>query len=729
MTIKGFQVQAQSFGVWISWKPNPSVDAIDADRMGMPKKQEIISSQSTTAEKNNRCYYVAYSRLVRTREKWSSVPVQSLAVHKLWLGGLIPDEAYAFKLARWCTADKPSARSPVVYQKTKPFTSTDTIERQFHGTLESTVDHISIAHTSSSLLPRPHSLHLLLPRALNDITSKWQSGEFYTNDSTFLLRWKVGETDNGRNISSPVLYHRVEYFLGFVDGTTTFHYPTTLVWPRNVTHSWHTLAPIRAPQKSFALVTEENGLSGVLSDRLSQVFVSSMRLRFRVRSYGLMCVSEPSQELHIGEPLLGHVLPVLNRTVTREQLALKVMSEHSNYASSPTTHTVEHFGSVKLTLGIPDRFWYTMSYSVLVCVMMCFILLIAYRVHRMGCMRKTISMTVAEMNQSPRENNRLLINQLPPGLPDLPIYHERPPEFTSTLNTLIQHVSKPIAEVGAYSELKRTILSQKTCSVRPGLNFPVGWNNLNSLQCQNASPSKTTFDKPVSVGRQIGFASDCRNLSCIIVHANESPMWTDSHTTDSGCTSTMVTDSSLVTNRCRTRHSMLHTGIPSSQMHKLSEVQCLDHTDKMQRNILRSRPSITNEAEEREEIQQTELSNETHYFNLCNQFQPTASTWNGTICTVVPRSLAPQCSECGSIDADTTSKSNYLMFPLDLTSYPNPSSDAVHLVTYGPCEPNCLPLLDLTDPIINSFTTPPTACQIEPVIQQLTKHPAWKRNE
>ncbi|KAF6772011.1 hypothetical protein AHF37_09400, partial [Paragonimus kellicotti] len=427
-----------------------------------------------------------------------------------------------------------------------------------------------------SSLSRPHSLHLLLPRSLNDITLNWQSGEFYTNDSTFLLRWKVNEAESGKNASSPVLYHRVEYFLGFVDGATTFQYPTTLVWLPNMTHSWHTLAPIRAPQKSFALATEQNNLSGVLSDSLSRVFVSSMRLRFRVRSYGLMCVSEPSQELHIEEPLLGHLLPVLNRTVAREQLALQVMFEHPNNVSSSTTHAVEHFGSTNLTLGIPDRFWYTMSYSVLVCVMLCFILLFVYRVHRMGCMRKMINVTVAEMNQSPRENNRLLINQLRPDFHSLSVYHERLPEFTNVLTDLKQRANKPLAEVGSYSELKQSIFSHKAYAFRPGPNFPVGWNNLNSLQRQNASPSRATSDKPVSVNDRIDFASDCRNLSCIVVHANDSPMWTDSHTLDSGCTSTIVTDSSIVANVRRTHCLKPHAGMPTSQLHPLSEVQCLD---------------------------------------------------------------------------------------------------------------------------------------------------------
>ncbi|KAF5404416.1 hypothetical protein PHET_01585 [Paragonimus heterotremus] len=727
--IEGFQVQPQSFGVWISWKPNLNMDVINTDRVRILVEQGIISSQSTIADKNTTCYYVVYSRLVRTREKWRSVRVQPLAVHKLWLGGFIPDEAYAFKLARWCAADKPSARSPVVYQKTKPFISFAALEGRFHGTLESTDDQIPVVQTPSSLLPRPHSLHLLLPRALNHITSNWQSGELYTSDSTFLLRWKVGGTDSEQNAFSSILYHRVEYFLGFVDGTTTFHFPTTLVWLPNVTNSWHTLAPIRAPQKSFALITEQNDLSDVLSDSLSRVFISSMRLRFRVRSYGLLCVSEPSQELHIEEPLLGHVLPVLNRTVAREQLSLKVMSEHPNSVSSPTTHPVEHFGSVKFTLGISNRLWYTMSCSVLVCVLLCFIVLIAYRVYQMRCMRKTINVTVAEVNQSPCENNRLLINQLRLGLPGLPIYHQRPPEFTNTLTDLKQRVNKPVAEVEAYPELKQSIFSHKAYPIKPSLNLPLGWNNLNSLQCQNASSSKVASDKPASVGSQIGFASNCRNISCIVVHENESPKWTDSHTSHLGCTFTNVTDSSLVDNICQTHNIMHHAGMSGSQLRPISEVLCLDYTDEVQRNKLHSRSSNTNEVEERTEIQQTEQSNWTDFFDLSNHLPPTASPWNGTMCTVVPPSLVPQCSARGSSDAYTTCKSNYLILPLDLKSYPTQPSENVHLIAYVPCETNCLPLLDSTDPLISSVNTLPTERQIEPFIHKLTKQPAWKQNE
>ncbi|KAF8568659.1 hypothetical protein P879_04450 [Paragonimus westermani] len=504
------------------------------------------------------------------------VRVQPRAVHKLWLGGFIPDEAYAFKMARWCTADKPSARSPVVYQKTKPFISTTTLERRFHGTLESTVDHIPLEQTPSSLLSRPHSLQLLLPRALSDITSNWQSREFYTNDSTFLLKWEVRETDSEQNAFSSVLYYRVEYFLGFVDGITTFHYPATLVWLSNMTTSWHTLAPIRAPQKSFALVPGQNDLSGVLSDSLSRVFVSSMRLRFRVRSYGLMCVSEPSQELHIEESLLGHVLPLLNRTVANEQLALKVMSEHPSYVSSSTTHGVESFSSVKLTLGIPDRFWYTMSYSILVCVMLCFILLIVYRVHRMRCTHKTINMTVAEVSQSLGENNRLLINQLLPGSPGLPVCRERPPEFRSTLTDMKLRVSKPLAEIRSYSELKCSNFSHKAYPISPSLNSHVGWNNLNSLQRQNSSPPKATPDKSVSACGRTGSAAGYRNLSCIATHANKLPIWTNSHTTDSDCVSTKGPDSPLVANICRIHNLRHHAGISSSQLHPLPEVICLD---------------------------------------------------------------------------------------------------------------------------------------------------------
>lgn len=68
-----------------------------------------------------------------------AVHVKPGGISRIWLGGLIPDEFYAFRLAIWCDLARHSALSPVIYAQTEswPQGTDATNAKQFHGSLTS----------------------------------------------------------------------------------------------------------------------------------------------------------------------------------------------------------------------------------------------------------------------------------------------------------------------------------------------------------------------------------------------------------------------------------------------------------------------------------------------------------------------------------------------------------------------------------------------------------------
>ncbi|TGZ71605.1 hypothetical protein CRM22_002546 [Opisthorchis felineus] len=387
-----FHVQPKLFGVWVSWNISNAHDSRLRKATSSTPAEQTPLNHPTYYPGVHTCSHVIYYRIIRSEDRWNSVRVQPTTAENLWVGSLIPDEIYAFKMERWCEADAPSGESKIVVVKTEP---EDSAGSKFNAILLETPN--SPLQTNPPL-PRPMELHLLLPKTFD----QWTSGKLEDAYEHFILEWGADPDTRVQTSVTPVLHYRVEYSLRMANisrkvRNLTSDNPTNMLWSFDSMNRWLTLAPVRAPLTKFSFaVTEDNHVDG------QQSYQKHLEeLRFRVRSYGLMSRSEPSEELRIIQPVLGRILPALKATVHREHIAIErvlraetVFTESSEKVHHNTMND-ESLITTPTSVGALDTLWYTLSYSLLGSLLLSpLLLLVLYgsrriRLHRRNKKRNT----------------------------------------------------------------------------------------------------------------------------------------------------------------------------------------------------------------------------------------------------------------------------------------------------------------------------------------------------
>ncbi|KER30821.1 hypothetical protein T265_13108, partial [Opisthorchis viverrini] len=399
-----FHLHPKLFGVWISWNASNALDSRLGKAILTPNQQTLLYHPASSPGVQA-CSHVIYYRIIRSEERWNSVRVQPTAAENLWVGSLIPDEIYAFKMERWCKADAPSGQSKVVVVKTE---HEDSPGSKFNAFLLETPD--SPLQTNPPL-PRPMELHLLFPKTID----QWTSGKLEDAYEHFILEWGAGPATNVQTGVTPVLHYRVEYLLRTANisrrvGNVTSDYPTNILWSFDSMNRWLTLAPVRAPATKFNFAPAED--SHVDGQQPYQKHLEE--LRFRVRSYGLMSRSEPSEELRIIQPVLGKILPALKATVHREHIAIeRVLHAETTFTNLPekvhhNTMNDESSITTPSSVGALDTLWYTLSYSLLGSLLLSLLLLVVIygsrriRHHRSNKKRITRNQEEAIALKNPR---------------------------------------------------------------------------------------------------------------------------------------------------------------------------------------------------------------------------------------------------------------------------------------------------------------------------------------
>ncbi|GAA47956.1 cell adhesion molecule [Clonorchis sinensis] len=454
-----FHVQPKLFGVWISWNASNTLDSRLRKATSSTPIEQTSLHHSANSPGVQACSHVIYYRIIRSEDRWNSVRVQPTTAENLWVGSLIPDEIYAFKMERWCKADAPSGQSKVVVVKTEP---EDSPGSKFNAFLLDTPD--SPLQTNPPL-PRPMELHLLFPKTFD----QWTSGNQEDAYEHFVLEWEADPATKVQTSVTPVLHYRVEYSLrmanisGRVSNLTSDN-PTNVLWSFDSMDRWLTLAPVHAPVTKFSFAPTED-----VDDQ--QPYQKHLEeLRFRVRSYGLMSRSEPSEELRITQPVLGKILPALKATVHREHIAIERVLHAETAFTSPSekvhhnTMNDESTITTPSSVGALDTLWYTLSYSLLGSLLLSLLLLlILYGSRRIRLHRSNKQRTSSSQKEAIALKNR--------RVPDSNVSASSSEQLMREVN-MLHPSTKPILP----NSYKR-IHFKKTC-LSPD---PYNWNNSSCL--------------------------------------------------------------------------------------------------------------------------------------------------------------------------------------------------------------------------------------------------------
>ncbi|CAH8289314.1 unnamed protein product, partial [Heterobilharzia americana] len=287
---------------------------------------------------NSQCYYITYHLSVRSDEDWIATVVHQEHINRIRITGLLPNELYAFRIIHWC--------NPLNHS----YSSSSTV----------------LIKTSVPLKRGPESI-LRFPRPSAPYSLRLQIIQAEKHES--ILTWKVQDnlqfstaeltSQQVKNIrSAPILYFQVEFT--FCTYINPHLYEVTNCSDRgNHFYTWESLAPIRYPKFVFEMnnnnkvleltdvmnlydninySTEDDSIKIAIehihhASRLtnSLYYSSIYELRFRIRSFSLMSVSEPSNELIIKHPLLPSVLNALNQTL-----------QHEHYLIYKIIHQIKH---------------------------------------------------------------------------------------------------------------------------------------------------------------------------------------------------------------------------------------------------------------------------------------------------------------------------------------------------------------------------------------------------
>ncbi|CAI2726447.1 unnamed protein product [Schistosoma spindalis] len=301
------------------------------------KQPTTLHSDTTFDTIGKQCYYVTYHSPVRSGDEWITTVVQPEYTSRIRLNGLIPDELYAFRISHWCTPlnQNHSSSSTVLIRTGLP------LDQNVELILTNNSTHyLQFEHdTDSSKPPSPQSLKLQITQTeqYNSILT-WKVQE---NPQTSSLHLNVHQKYN--ELSERISYFQVEFIVCTSSKTHLFGI-SNCTDGKNYIYRWKSLAPVRYPKltlelnhdnemfllenndrnedltvdsDAFRTVVEYNELNSFLTNLYYNSLV--YELRFRVKSFGVMSMSEPSNELIIKHPLLPSILNALNQTLYYER--------------------------------------------------------------------------------------------------------------------------------------------------------------------------------------------------------------------------------------------------------------------------------------------------------------------------------------------------------------------------------------------------------------------------
>ncbi|CAH8512227.1 unnamed protein product [Schistosoma rodhaini] len=311
----------------------------------------MLHSDTTFDTIGKQCYYVTYHSPVRSGDEWITTIVQPEYTSRIRLNGLIPNELYAFRINHWCTPSNHnhSTSSTVLIRTGLPL-------KQNAGLIltNNNTQYLEFEHDAdSSKPPSPQSLKLQITQ-----TEQYNS----------VLTWKVQRNpqisslhlnvqQNYNDLSERISYFQVEFIVCTSSNTHLFGI-SNCTDSKNYIYRWKSLAPVRYPKLTFELnhnnemfLLENNNRNEdltvdsdafrtafeykELNSFLTNLYYNSLvyELRFRVKSFGLMSVSEPSNELIIKHPLLPSILNALNQTLYYERYLIYKAIQQVYYES------------------------------------------------------------------------------------------------------------------------------------------------------------------------------------------------------------------------------------------------------------------------------------------------------------------------------------------------------------------------------------------------------------
>ncbi|CAL8095234.1 unnamed protein product [Calicophoron daubneyi] len=515
-------IDTQMFGAWLSW------DAPDVikGRLHIDHPNDVDDSETED------CHYVVYHRIVRSGERWKSARVQPDGVKQVWLGGLVPDEWYAFQVTLWCFVNESALTSQVKYAKTDAYRPSPGIHIPNNSPVFADSHPPPVKSDKDCVLPAPDYLQFIKLSAKGKpeeelITGlQWKQSSFEINTS---------HRTNKRRMDSlqPALHYRVEYKIsmsgvkfGEKDTITLSFRPL-----ENALNSWESLSPVEAPKKAYYFyagpkeTVNHNSLFGPF---LSAWEISSTQspinehvegvegVYFRVRSYGLTCASEPSKELEVDASYLRPVLTMLQNTVAHEQSLLQVISLTDGLSdtinkSSTNSPSVIRTPSI---LELSGPFWHILSFVLLGIVIMCVLGVLSYAFYRSRCLRKPPNFSCA--------NNVLLTNQFQSELQCSDTHGCREAQIFGS----------PFAGArGEYEKGSSYIEHNKNVSSSEVI---VQWNNkLNEPSCTQADISYSTSGQavisPSLRQSELIYYLPIKNEQPGSSQTKETILWTDSH--------------------------------------------------------------------------------------------------------------------------------------------------------------------------------------------------------
>ncbi|CAH8499896.1 unnamed protein product [Schistosoma intercalatum] len=313
------------------------------------KQPATLHSGTTFDTIGKQCYYVTYHSPVRSGDEWITTVVQPEYTSRIRLNGLIPDELYAFRISHWCTPSNynHSSSSTVLIRTGLPLDQNTGLILTNNNTHYLEFEH----DTDSSKPPSPQSLKLQITQTerYNSILT-WK---FQGNPQTSSLHLNVQQKSN--ELSEQISYFQVEFIVCTSSQTHLFGI-SNCTDGKNYIYRWKSLAPVRYPKLTLELnhdnemfLLESNNRNedltvdsdafrtiveyNELNSFLTNLYYNSLvyELRFRVKSFGLMSVSEPSNELIIKHPLLPSILNALNQTLYYERYLIYKAIQQVHY--------------------------------------------------------------------------------------------------------------------------------------------------------------------------------------------------------------------------------------------------------------------------------------------------------------------------------------------------------------------------------------------------------------
>ncbi|CAH8482998.1 unnamed protein product [Schistosoma turkestanicum] len=301
------------------------------------KLPAILHSETTVDSIKKQCYYVTYHSLVRSGDEWIATVIQPEYASKIRLHGLIPNELYAFRISHWCTQSNHnhSSSSTVLTRTQLPLDNSAESTLMNNNTqyweLEQGID--------SPKPPSPQSLKLQIIQT--EQYSSILTWEVQGNPQISLIQSNVQQKHNEKSEES-ISYFQVEFIVCTLLKTNLLGI-SNCTDSNNYVYQWKSLAPVRYPKLTFEfnnnqiflleeynrndyLTVDNDAIRTAVEYNELNAFLTKLHdnslvyeLRFRVKSFGLTSVSEPSNEIIIKHPLLPSILNALNQTLHYER--------------------------------------------------------------------------------------------------------------------------------------------------------------------------------------------------------------------------------------------------------------------------------------------------------------------------------------------------------------------------------------------------------------------------